>query len=82
MLTFNLLYHAEHHLFPAVPSNHLPELARRLDKAAPQLTRQRVVPTSHHISQFKYKFMNKLTTLYYRLVKQDNDKCPLRRHLN
>jgi fatty acid desaturase len=81
MLTFNLLYHAEHHLFSAVPSNHLPELARRLDKAAPQLTRQRVVPTSHDISQFKYKFMNKLTTLYYRLIKQDNNECPLRRHL-
>ncbi|WP_373741727.1 fatty acid desaturase [Neisseria sp.] len=33
--TFNLLYHAEHHLFARVPSNRLPELARRLDAAAP-----------------------------------------------
>ncbi|WP_350582713.1 fatty acid desaturase, partial [Pseudomonas sp. HY2-MNA-CIBAN-0224] len=40
LLTFNLLYHVEHHLFPAVPSNHLPELAERLDKVAPHLTDQ------------------------------------------
>nr|WP_284143859.1 fatty acid desaturase [Psychrobacter sp. WY6] len=29
-----MLYHVEHHLFPAVPSNHLPELAKRLDATA------------------------------------------------
>ena len=45
-LTFNLLYHAEHHLFPAVPSNHLPELARRLDEAFPSATQLRVIPTN------------------------------------
>ncbi len=44
LLTFNLLYHVEHHLFPAVPSNHLPELAKRLDKVAPHLTDQKVTP--------------------------------------
>lgn len=82
MLTFNLLYHAEHHLFPAVPSNHLPELARRLDKVAPQLTRQRVVPTRYDIDQFRYKFISEVTTLYYRLIKQDKNDCPLRRHLS
>lgn len=37
-LTVNLLYHVEHHLFPAVPANHLPALALRLDQAAPQWT--------------------------------------------
>ena len=44
LLTFNLLYHIEHHLFPAVPTNHLPELAKRLDAEAPQWTQQPVVP--------------------------------------
>jgi len=28
-----LTYHLEHHLYPAVPSHHLPELARRLEPA-------------------------------------------------
>ncbi|MDB5868619.1 MAG: fatty acid desaturase, partial [Polaromonas sp.] len=42
-LTVNLLYHIEHHLFPAVPANHLPALARRLDAAAPQWTRKPVL---------------------------------------
>ncbi|MFM9879177.1 MAG: fatty acid desaturase family protein [Burkholderiaceae bacterium] len=42
-LTVNLLYHIEHHLYPAVPANHLPELARRLDAAAPELTQARVL---------------------------------------
>ena len=44
VLTFNLLYHIEHHLFPAVPTNHLPRLAKRLDSAAPQWTQQPVIP--------------------------------------
>lgn len=37
-LTVNLLYHVEHHLFPAVPANHLPALALRLDTACPEWT--------------------------------------------
>ena len=36
-----LTYHLEHHLYPQVPSHHLPELARRLD---PYLTRAGVRP--------------------------------------
>lgn len=32
-LSFNMLLHLEHHLYPAVPTCHLPELARRLDRA-------------------------------------------------
>ena len=44
LLTFNLLYHIEHHLFPAVPTNHLPILAKRLDLHAPQWTQQPVIP--------------------------------------
>ena len=35
-------YHLEHHLFPAVPASRLEELARRIDRAAPELRRQRV----------------------------------------
>lgn len=45
LVTFNLLYHIEHHLFPAVPTNHLPTLAKRLDAIAPQWTQQPVIPT-------------------------------------
>lgn len=36
-----LTYHLEHHLYPQVPSHHLPELARRLD---PYLARSGVRP--------------------------------------
>lgn len=43
VLTFNLLYHAEHHLFPAVPTQNLPKLAERLDKVAPQIRQYQVV---------------------------------------
>jgi fatty acid desaturase len=42
-LTLNLLYHMEHHLFPAVPAYHLPELARRIDAALPTVSERRVV---------------------------------------
>lgn len=42
-LTVNLLFHVEHHLFPAVPANHLPTLALRLDQAAPQWRGQPVL---------------------------------------
>jgi fatty acid desaturase len=38
-----LTYHLEHHLYPQVPSHHLPELARRLD---PYLARAGVVPVA------------------------------------
>lgn len=41
-VTYNMFFHVEHHLFPAVPTCHLPQLARRLDEAAPELTRLRV----------------------------------------
>ncbi len=32
-LAMNMFYHLEHHAYPAVPTCHLPELARRLDSA-------------------------------------------------
>lgn len=36
----HMLFHLEHHLYPAVPTVHLAELARRLDRAAPELREQ------------------------------------------
>jgi fatty acid desaturase len=31
-----MFFHLEHHLFPQVPTAHLPLLARRLDNACPR----------------------------------------------
>lgn len=39
-ITFSMFYHLEHHLFPAVPTIKLPELARRIDKALPELDKK------------------------------------------
>ena len=36
LVTFNMFFHLEHHLFPQIPTAHLPVLARRLDAALPQ----------------------------------------------
>lgn len=36
-ITFNMFLHIEHHLFPRVPTRHLPELSRRIDRVAPDL---------------------------------------------
>ncbi len=36
-ITYNMFYHLEHHLFPAVPTIKLPELAKRIDAAVPSL---------------------------------------------
>lgn len=40
-LFLELTYHLEHHLYPQVPSHHLPELSRRLE---PVLCRAGVIP--------------------------------------
>ena len=58
LLTFNLLYHIEHHLFPAVPTNHLPILAKRLDANAPQWTQQPVIPFLVPINKYPVVNMN------------------------
>lgn len=42
LLTYNMFYHLEHHLFPAVPTIKLPELARRIDKEVPELVKKSV----------------------------------------
>lgn len=39
-ITFSMFYHLEHHLFPAVPTIKLPELARRIDEALPELDKK------------------------------------------
>jgi fatty acid desaturase len=36
IVTFNMFLHVEHHLFPQIPTAHLPVLARRLDAALPE----------------------------------------------
>lgn len=36
-VTMNMFYHVEHHLYPRVPTCHLPELSKRLDEKAPEL---------------------------------------------
>jgi fatty acid desaturase len=41
-LTYSMFYHVEHHLFPAVPTRHLPVLARRLDRVASDLSALKV----------------------------------------
>ncbi len=39
-LTMNMFYHLEHHIFPAVPTIKLPELARRIDNAFPDMVKR------------------------------------------
>ena len=41
-ITFDMFYHLEHHLYPAVPTAHLPRLAARLDAAEPGARRLEV----------------------------------------
>ena len=42
-LFYNMFFHAEHHLFPLVPTCHLARLADRLDAAAPGLAWKQVL---------------------------------------
>ncbi|HYF48818.1 MAG TPA: fatty acid desaturase [Planctomycetota bacterium] len=42
LISYNMFLHVEHHLFPGVPTSRLPELARRLDRVAPELSRSTV----------------------------------------
>lgn len=43
-LFYGMFFHVEHHLFPRVPTPHLPSLARRLDRVRPDLKRVKVLP--------------------------------------
>lgn len=42
LLTYNMFFHVEHHLFPRVPTCHLDRLAERLDRHAPELCARQV----------------------------------------
>jgi fatty acid desaturase len=42
VVTYEMFFHVEHHLFPAVPTRKLPILARRLDAVRPDLALKRV----------------------------------------
>jgi fatty acid desaturase len=42
-LSYSMFFHAEHHLFPAVPTCHLARLAARLDAATPEVRWPHVV---------------------------------------
>jgi len=37
-----MFFHLEHHLYPRVPTCHLPILAQRLDRAVPELAHKQV----------------------------------------
>jgi fatty acid desaturase len=39
-ITFSMFYHLEHHLFPAVPTIKLPELAKRIDDVFPEIKKK------------------------------------------
>jgi fatty acid desaturase len=41
-IAFDMFYHVEHHLYPKVPTCHLGKLSKRLDKAAPELSKMQV----------------------------------------
>ena len=42
LITFNMFLHVEHHLFPNVPTCHLPALSTRIDQVAPELRTHQV----------------------------------------
>lgn len=43
LVSYSMFYHLEHHLWPAVPTCHLPRLADRLDKVEPGVRERQVV---------------------------------------
>jgi fatty acid desaturase len=50
-ISYSMFFHAEHHLFPAVPTGHLHELARRLDAATPEFSQRPVLSFGSAISR-------------------------------
>jgi fatty acid desaturase len=40
MITYNMFYHLEHHMFPAVPTLKLPKLAKRIDAVIPDMEKR------------------------------------------
>lgn len=43
-LFYGMFFHVEHHLFPRIPTAHLPRLAARLDRVRPDLRDVTVLP--------------------------------------
>jgi fatty acid desaturase len=43
ILFYNMFYHTEHHLFPKVPTCHLPDLAKRIDDVIPEIQTKSVL---------------------------------------
>lgn len=43
LLSYSMFYHLEHHLWPAVPTCHLPTLAERLDEVEPRFREKQVI---------------------------------------
>ena len=55
LVSYSMFLHAEHHLFPAVPTPHLAQLARRIDAAAPGgnqriVNQRKVLPIGVHFT--------------------------------
>jgi fatty acid desaturase len=53
LISYSMFFHAEHHLFPAVPTAHLPELARRLDLANSRVSRRQVLSLEALLSKVR-----------------------------
>jgi fatty acid desaturase len=53
LISYSMFFHAEHHLFPAVPTAHLPELARRLDAANSTISRRQVLSLEPALSKIR-----------------------------
>jgi fatty acid desaturase len=50
LISYSMFLHAEHHLYPAVPTAHLWELARRIDAALPEASCPSVLPIGRTFS--------------------------------
>jgi fatty acid desaturase len=53
LISYSMFFHAEHHLFPAVPTAHLHELARRLDAANSGVAQPQVMSLAKMVSEAK-----------------------------
>lgn len=53
LISYSMFFHAEHHLYPAVPTGHLHKLARRLDRVLPELSQRQVFSSDGHASAGK-----------------------------
>ena len=42
LISYEMFYHTEHHLFPGVPTPRLPELAERIDRVIPEIREKQV----------------------------------------